>query len=409
MSHSETQTSTSGEIEFACDQLHKAKDTVDYKLTQPDAFVTEKLDLFRLELRLANDAWEALTEMSATEQDKDQVIAHKQEFMQYKNSIYYAICMDYVDVARLILRTWEAITPGIVGGPIKSKNRREWLAPLLDMAITYGKPNVLKMLLEEGADPNRRYGFQGYPGLGYSVCSKGRHMFDWLDLQYDHHCRDTMESTLDSIGFMGSREMENSGDMFYWEYMNRCSLEDDDDAGLPDKDCLEDMAIQPIHYGYSFGDDGFEAKFTKAALFGTMRLLKAMWSWATENVHEQSQLVRILDQVLLTTLLPWNGCDAVIEYLHGLRAGLMPVPDEKYQAGLIEHCIRHKRPKNAICLLRRGIKTQPPQFPPTYPTTMPEGRVVTIMLSWTSERLIDFLQNCGSLEQIFSGFAPFSP
>ncbi|KAK6071523.1 hypothetical protein SCUP234_09634 [Seiridium cupressi] len=73
--------------------------------------------------------------------------------MQYKNSIYYAICMDYVDVAQLILKTWEAITSGIVGGPIKSKNQLEWLAPLLDMTITYGKPNVLKMLLEEGADP----------------------------------------------------------------------------------------------------------------------------------------------------------------------------------------------------------------------------------------------------------------
>ncbi|KAK6085049.1 hypothetical protein SCUP515_00867 [Seiridium cupressi] len=157
MSHSKTRTSMSGEIELACDQLRKGKDTVDYKLTQPDAFVAEKLDLFRLELRLAKDAWEALTVMSATEQDKDQAIAH--------------------------------------------------------------------------------------------------------------------------------------------------NLEHDEDAGLHDKDCLEGMAIQLIHYGYSFGDDDFEAKFIKAALFGTMRLLKAMWSWATENIHEQSQLVRVLDEVLLSTLL----------------------------------------------------------------------------------------------------------
>ncbi|KAK9769702.1 hypothetical protein SCAR479_13640 [Seiridium cardinale] len=375
-------------IAMICAEINNAKDKVHTGLALPEIFVSERINIFQLELaglkaRCAELFFFPPIDDGTEDGDDDYILR-----MMYRGqiladlrsiSILHAIRKGYVDVVRVILKSWEATNPGIIGGTIRRGDELPWLRPLVHYAIDRKRPDIVEMLLEEGADPNRRYIFCRSPHLEHRICSDDDHK----DLSTsDGHCLDSMDFLLKALRPEYKKQM------------------------VADVGILDEMGLQLIDHGYVLSV-GLQSKFVDASQFGALRLAKAIWSQIAGNTMDEDQRVSILTSALNGAVERVDRNEKVIDYLLGLTANSESYPDE-FGSWLIEDAVRAGCLYNAIFLLQKGLKNRGPRikYSEYSEITKRSEEKIEGMLALAPEDLLHLLQGYETMTQLLRDYSP---
>ncbi|KAK6079523.1 hypothetical protein SCUP234_05692 [Seiridium cupressi] len=376
-------------IAMICAEINNAKDKVHIGLALPDIFVSDRINIFQLELaglkaRCAELFFFPPIDDSAEDDDSDYILR-----MMYRGqiladlrsiSILHAIRKGYVDVVRVILQSWEATNPGLIGGTIRQEDELPWLRPLLHYAIDRRRPDIVKMLLEEGADPNRRYIFCRSPHLEHRICSDDDHK----DLSTsDGHCSDSMDFLLKALRPEHKKQM------------------------VADVGMLDEMGLLLIEHGYVLSA-GLQSQFEDASQFGALRLANAIWSKIGGKTIDEDKRVSILTAARNLAVRRVDRNEKIIDYLLGLKANSGSYPDETSGSWLVEYAVRAGCLNNAIFLLQKGLKNRGPKikYSEYSETTKRSEEKIEGMLALAPEDLLHLLQGHESMTQLLKNYSP---